>query len=823
MSGLWGIVIPEESKNYVPNPSLESDEQGYTAYSTGTAGGTIARSTDWQKYGLYSYRIEKTAGADGDIYSTRVAPRSYAEFLSGDDVTFSVDLKIESGTARLTLSTDVGSDYVDIVGPVEGRYSVSVTLSGVPTQVYGFVMIRVPTGVVYADGWQIERKAYATTFIDGDQPGCVWTGKPHYSASTRPATTRAGGKIVNLDDYSYVVKTYLGLGASSFRHLTLSQAQLAGDLFRGTHTESRAITLELENSPMPTTREDFHSKRKALWNVLKPNAIPANEPIRMLYYGANADVPAEIYAVYDSGFEMGVLDGFTENSPIRFIAYDPRWYENGNTADVLNTSDTVSNFNYAGRRIDGIWENLGSGLTGAVNCFAEGLDGTIYLGGLFTNVGTANGDYIVAYDPELKTFSALGTGANNYVQALAVGPDGKIYAGGYFTSAGGVANTQYLAAWNPDTSLWESVHTGGNNYVSALAFGPDGTLYVGGAFTQLNSTAYNCIAQMDTAGSWAALGTGITYPSGTPRVTAIAVTKTGIVYAGGAFDTAGGNSADHIAQWDIDGAAWSSLGTGTTTDGLDGQCNALTIGPEGALYVGGFFDTINDVAGFNLIAKWDQNSWFTLSGGLTPINSTESVACLAFDENGILYAGGDFTAADGATVKGLAAWNGTTWVNAGIDLPSSNYVSALFLNNAQTALYIGTDNAGTATIPGSTTVENTGTDDAYPIIKITRSGGTSARVLNIENTTTGQALYCDYDLLDGETLTIDLTPGNRSVKSSIHGDVWYAVRQASNLAAFRLAPGNNEITAQIDEVGSPTVTASMQWRITHASADGVAA
>ena len=76
--------------------------------------------------------------------------------------------------------------------------------------------------------------------------------------------------------------------------------------------------------------------------------------------------------------------------------------------------------------------------------------------------------------------------------------------------------------------------------------------------------------------------------------------------------------------------------------------------------------------------------------------------------------------------------------------------------------------------------------------------------------------------MDGEEIIIDLAEGQRNITSSFSGSAWGIVSRDSDLANFYLAPGDNSITVYIKEVGSPTITAYMQWRNTHWSADGVA-
>ncbi|NIM50383.1 MAG: hypothetical protein GTO22_14225, partial [Gemmatimonadales bacterium] len=102
---------------------------------------------------------------------------------------------------------------------------------------------------------------------------------------------------------------------------------------------------------------------------------------------------------------------------------------------------------------------------------AFGLDGTLYIGGAFTNWGDANGDYIVSWDG--AAISSLGTGMDSFVYCLGVGIDGTVYAGGNFTTAGGTS-ANYIAEW--DGSSWSALGSGFDDAARAIATGPDGTI-----------------------------------------------------------------------------------------------------------------------------------------------------------------------------------------------------------------------------------------------------------------------------------------------------------------------------------------------------------
>src|SRR5439155_12710388 len=108
----------------------------------------------------------------------------------------------------------------------------------------------------------------------------------------------------------------------------------------------------------------------------------------------------------------------------------------------------------------------------------------------------------------------------------------------------------------------------------------------------------------------------------------------------------GGVSVNHIAKWD--GSSWSPLGSGTTAPLGDpyyagGSVFALAVSGSD-LYAGGAFITAGGVSA-NCVAKWNGSSWSALGSGLRGV-SYSYVYALAVSGSD-LYAGGYFTTAGG--------------------------------------------------------------------------------------------------------------------------------------------------------------------------------
>jgi hypothetical protein len=502
---------------------------------------------------------------------------------------------------------------------------------------------------------------------------------------------------------------------------------------------------------------------------------------------------------------------------MRLRSVDPRFYEVPENVLALSTSQSVANANRIVRRIAGAWSAMGTGANDHVYCAAIGPDGLLYIGGAFT---TANG---VTVNRLAKwtgsTFATVGgTSCNGVVQALKFDAAGNLYITGTFTTAPDGTAANRIARMAAGTTTWSALGTGLNDYGYCLDVDYSGNVYVGGGFTTAGGTTVNHIAKWDGS-TWAALGAtpGVS-TGGTDTVYSIAIARSGYVYVGGRFTTAGGVAAANIARWD-GSSTWAAMGAGCT-GGADPIVLSLVHGRDGWLYVGGRYTTAGGVTASNIARTNESGSlWETLGTGLTG----GIVARLAInDNNNLIYAGGEFTAAGDITFAGsLASWNGSSWCHVDIVFPSSTTVYSIVVT-PQDDMYIGFVGTGTATASQSATVSGNGSAEAWPEIHFKRSGGTSAVVEYLYNQTADKRLWLNYSLLDGEELVINLQPTNRYCRSSYFGNVWTAILRSSDLAEFSLLPGANTIFSFVNTAGSPTITAYMVWRNAHWAVDGSA-
>ena len=628
------------------------------------------------------------------------------------------------------------------------------------------------------------------------------------------AQERSGGLEVDIDTaYNFKVLFGIGSGMPPMTHHTAGMALLPGALFQDYKIEPRVLDLFSATDVEAPTVAKVRKARKDFINAIKLDKVSPVQPTVIRYYGVNPNKPVQFYGYIDSGMGFDLSSGMVDKPTARFICYDPFCYETHTGSSVLSSVAVLSGAtpaDYIARKINGTWYNISTDFNDTIYALAKGVDGCIYIGG---NFDFASGSHITKWNPYTSTLSTLAhggdEGTDDTVRALAVAPNGDVYTGGSFHLAAGVANTVHIAYWDISAGDFVALTTGSDADCYCMCFGPDGSLYVGGAFHLAGGVANTVhIAKWDGT-AWSALGTGTD-----DIVTAIAVAPNGDVYATGNFPNAGGVAVNGFAKWN--GTTWSALGTGLDAGSIFG--GALAIDKAGNVYVGGVFPTVDGVT-CNNIAKWNGKTVEALGSGIT--GGGAGVSALVFDENGLLIVGGIFTSAGGLVANNIAVWNGTTWAHIDVLLPGAPTIYELLsVNNG---LYIGYDTAGTAYASYLNTVNNNGSSSAYPVIKIHRSGGTSGIAEYLKSETTGDCLLLNYSLLDAETLTIDLTPGNRSIKSSFFGDVWRAVLRSSDLSSFRLLPGANSIGLFVMPGGGATITCWWEWPITHIGADMVAA
>jgi hypothetical protein len=827
MAGNWDLIVPVGTTNLITNPSFEAVTTGYTfdGANTGT------RTTVGSKFGYASCQC---------IYQDDLDLARYAITLTAAAHTFSAWVYLAStwdgGAVRLAMENFGGSSITTATTTTTTLATwvrLQITVTPVGGDLVGDLVVEcasAPTAGqgIFIDALQCEALSYSTTYCDGDQDGCEWNGTRNASTSTRSAQSRAGGRVYDLDtQYGFKVGQMIGCGAAPQSPDYEEHADQPGGSVSGVKTHGRVFTLA--GSLFSTTSiSDLHSKRQTLYSVLDPEAVPYTDkgpqPVILRYRGAS--VTKEIKCHYEGGFEGKLnasLKAF-EHMALRFLAPDPFWYQIGRTSAVLDSNDSAT-LRYVSARLrsTGQWSDLGvtadPATQGAIKAVCVASDGTVYYGGNFTHFdNNAEWDYIVSYTPSTDTWAQVG-GNNDFnsdVYAIVEGPDGKIYAGGDFTDCNGVVEADCIAVWNG--SAWAAVGdppaaAAALTSVRDMAFDSTGKLYIVGQFEQWNDIA---------AGDWIVSWDGSAYAAvGTPDagatvslLWAIGIDSSDNIYVGGNFTNfAGVAAADYIAMWN--GSAWVAVGAA----GVNGVVYTIDISPEDQVYIGGNFTDAGGDTSADKIAVWNGAAYHSLSTGADDIVYQVAVA-----PDGLVYIAGKFASVGGIATTGIARWNGSSFelTDVAMGTGSSLYYFAFgaadpVLGNKY-SLFVGCEDSAAKYFAGTAAVTNGGTAPIYPKLVVSRSGGTSARLISLRNETTGQQLGFNYSLLDGETLTIDMDPQAQTVTSDFFGSRYDAYLVGGDLGTWALQAGSNQVTCFVDVSGA-TVTAYLLWRDAYKAAD----
>jgi len=132
------------------------------------------------------------------------------------------------------------------------------------------------------------------------------------------------------------------------------------------------------------------------------------------------------------------------------------------------------------------------------------------------------------------------------------------------------------------------------------------------------------------------------------------------------------------------GIAWSLFAN------TNGSIYTLNLDNAQHLYIGGTFTTVNGTNGYNNVAKWDGTTWSNMNSGLTYNGggNIPIVKTLSFDNNGILYAGGNFNRPNG--ISNIAKYVSGAWTNVGTGTSgATNDIVNVIIFDSSNDAYIG--------------------------------------------------------------------------------------------------------------------------------------
>ncbi|MEM6347551.1 MAG: hypothetical protein AAF927_26930, partial [Bacteroidota bacterium] len=328
-----------------------------------------------------------------------------------------------------------------------------------------------------------------------------------------------------------------------------------------------------------------------------------------------------------------------------------------------------------------IWDILGNGLTEACDEIYSTFDAGTWIGGQFSclsgretpaNAWPSSGGQWFGID----RFTAANYSAS--VQDIYRDSLGFLIVGAYdsvntltggMQLASGVVSSNFLGIKTP---LATSLGGPGNFRTIYAVERWQGEVVIGGNFTSVDGTTANGLAILNANGTWselASIGGGV--------VRDIFNDGDSLLYVGGTFTSVNGATMEGIAVYD--GSSWSVLGQSL---GFYHDVYAIAKDPISAeIAVGGGFFDVTQSNGSTLssagLAFWDGTQWSSRGGvqaAITfPAQYAQIVRAIDFDDNGVLYIGGEFSGVGGTAANRVARYTpGIGWEALGEGISASD-------------------------------------------------------------------------------------------------------------------------------------------------------
>lgn len=289
-----------------------------------------------------------------------------------------------------------------------------------------------------------------------------------------------------------------------------------------------------------------------------------------------------------------------------------------------------------------------------VNALVEQSDGGIVAGGDFLKAGGSSRRHVLRLKSDGAIDPEWAPATNGEVRALALGDDDTIYVGGDFSAVNGLHRSHLVklagsgsgevdARWAPDVD--------GNVY--ALAYGSDQSVFVGGLFGRFGLVQRRNIAKISADGAgavdagWQAAGA---------NGVVLALARDGdAIYAGGGFTSVDGQSHQRIAKL---AAAGSGANDPNWTAGASDQVQAIVVGADGSMFVGGRFTNVNGANRYGVAKLAAATGMLDLTWQPGFYNgfpfAVDRVMSLALAPDASLFVGGFFYNVNGQYCRNLA-------------------------------------------------------------------------------------------------------------------------------------------------------------------------
>lgn len=302
--------------------------------------------------------------------------------------------------------------------------------------------------------------------------------------------------------------------------------------------------------------------------------------------------------------------------------------------------------------VDGVVTSFDPNVPGQIDSLAAS-DSTLYFGGFFDTVGGQPRANIAAVNLSDGTPTSWNPGCDGEVTTLGLSSD-VIYAGGFYFNIGGQPRLG-LAALSLSDGTATAFDAQPNNFTNVLTVSSP-LVYVGGVFTFIGGQQRNKIVALNESD-----GTAAPYfdPDLTPTGNPFAIAVSGkTVYIGGSFPSIHGVPRQNIGAVNAGDGLPTSFDPEATTGGVGfpdaGYVFSFAFSGS-TVYAGGAFDTIGGQTR-NLLAGLDA-----VTGTANSFNPNGPPGFIMFSlavaADGTLYAGGLFDTFELAYQEGFAAFS----------------------------------------------------------------------------------------------------------------------------------------------------------------------
>jgi uncharacterized repeat protein (TIGR01451 family)/uncharacterized delta-60 repeat protein len=307
--------------------------------------------------------------------------------------------------------------------------------------------------------------------------------------SQTPSSGQTNGPIMIVGDFTVVDQ----VTNQHIARLNLD-GSLDGTFNPGSGADSTIFAIAETSLPAATNTQPRPLAYYIGGNFANFNGVPSGGITRLNASTNSPGVPGTIDPNFNVG--QGVTSG---NAAVRALAVQ------ANGQVILGGDFTAFNnvaYNHLVRlNIDGsvdasFMPGTNFGPADSVRAIAIQPDGQILIGGLFTNVGGSNLNYLArlnSTDGSVDTNFNVGVGGNGAVLALVVDSQTRILVGGEFTSFSGVTRSG-ITRLNPDGTVDPTINFGtgaDGGFVDAIVIDSNDEIDVGGGFSTFEGIAEN--------------------------------------------------------------------------------------------------------------------------------------------------------------------------------------------------------------------------------------------------------------------------------------------------------------------------------------------